>query len=414
MSERTKWTPVSPYCEHCGLSYCAHNEYGECPLKAAPSQPAEPRAPARKPCPRCGEDSPTYKTEGVNKRRLEVRCLNCQSVLKTELKPPIPVDVGHGNIEYVEASEYYAAPAVSPELNWHDTVIEACIVNCIGWNETNPKKTLADLISWEVQVALDPAVSEAAAKLRDTYKAEPVVRMTDGEIVQKAAKQILFERESISHIMEVIEAAIAEAHRQDGDALMDANDKIGSLTVRLAGATAVAKVAESRVTALTAKVGELTATFDLMWAADQRAIKQWQEATGQDHIWPDRAKLTTWLLERNDALTTKLAGLRETLREHEWQHPPFSSSPRKCCYLCGARQEDGHESDCWLTAALSALDSTGPNPLAGTLAQLANYVRHRNDCDLRTPCRCGLDAVLASLPPASTSQPPTNAVREES
>ncbi len=40
-------------------------------------------------------------------------------------------------------------------------------------------------------------------------------------------------------------------------------------------------------------------TFDLMWKADQRAIKAWQDANpGNEMVWPDRAKLTTWLLER--------------------------------------------------------------------------------------------------------------------
>ena len=48
-------------------------------------------------------------------------------------------------------------------------------------------------------------------------------------------------------------------------------------------------------------VASLQNTFDLMWKADQRAIKLWQEATGKDHIWPDKAKTTLWLLERLEA-----------------------------------------------------------------------------------------------------------------
>lgn len=53
--------------------------------------------------------------------------------------------------------------------------------------------------------------------------------------------------------------------------------------------------------AMAGEVASLQNTFDLMWKADQRAIKLWQEATGKDHIWPDRTKTTLWLLERAEA-----------------------------------------------------------------------------------------------------------------
>ena len=53
--------------------------------------------------------------------------------------------------------------------------------------------------------------------------------------------------------------------------------------------------------AMAGEVASLQNTFDLMWKADQRAIKLWQEATGKDHIWPDRTKTTLWLLERLEA-----------------------------------------------------------------------------------------------------------------
>jgi len=38
-------------------------------------------------------------------------------------------------------------------------------VSCIGWDENNPEKSLSDLVGWECTIALDPRVSEAAAKL---------------------------------------------------------------------------------------------------------------------------------------------------------------------------------------------------------------------------------------------------------
>jgi hypothetical protein len=63
-----------------------------------------------------------------------------------------------------------------PEANaknaWKEAVIEACVVNCIGWDESNPMKSVADLISWEVQIALDPAVSSDAQALIERGKRE--------------------------------------------------------------------------------------------------------------------------------------------------------------------------------------------------------------------------------------------------
>lgn len=55
---------------------------------------------------------------------------------------------------------------------WKEAVIEKCIINCIDWDENDPMKTLNNLISWEVQVALDPTVSEAAQQLIHQGRAE--------------------------------------------------------------------------------------------------------------------------------------------------------------------------------------------------------------------------------------------------
>lgn len=46
-------------------------------------------------------------------------------------------------------------------------VLDALIVGHIyrAEHETNPRKALADLLAWETQIALDPAVSSAAADL---------------------------------------------------------------------------------------------------------------------------------------------------------------------------------------------------------------------------------------------------------
>lgn len=49
------------------------------------------------------------------------------------------------------------------------------------------------------------------------------------------------------------------------------------------------------------ELDELQRTFDLQWKADQRAIKCWQEAhPGNDLVWPDRADMVVWLMEKWD------------------------------------------------------------------------------------------------------------------
>lgn len=50
---------------------------------------------------------------------------------------------------------------------WKDAVINACIINHQSFYTDSPLKTLAALIEVEVQMALDPAISERAQKLID-------------------------------------------------------------------------------------------------------------------------------------------------------------------------------------------------------------------------------------------------------
>ena len=54
-----------------------------------------------------------------------------------------------------------------------------------------------------------------------------------------------------------------------------------------------------RIDALEAKVAEYDQTFQIMRNADMWAIKAWQKQTGKDMEWPDKAKLTGWLLDRD-------------------------------------------------------------------------------------------------------------------
>lgn len=54
---------------------------------------------------------------------------------------------------------------------WKDAVTEACVVSCIGFSD-DPKSTLVNLIQWEIQTALDPAVSSDADALIQKGKRE--------------------------------------------------------------------------------------------------------------------------------------------------------------------------------------------------------------------------------------------------
>ena len=50
---------------------------------------------------------------------------------------------------------------------WKVALTDACVVNHLGWDENDPKKTLANLVAWEIEIALDPAVSSRAQALQD-------------------------------------------------------------------------------------------------------------------------------------------------------------------------------------------------------------------------------------------------------
>jgi hypothetical protein len=71
-----------------------------------------------------------------------------------------------------------------------------------------------------------------------------------------------------------------------------------------------------RIETLTSEVGELQGVFDFQWRANMRAVEMWRTSNpGNDLVLPDSAKLTVWLLERNETLTAKLAKAVEALRD---------------------------------------------------------------------------------------------------
>ena len=59
------------------------------------------------------------------------------------------------------------------------------------------------------------------------------------------------------------------------------------------------------------ELDELRAGFELRWAADMRAIKEWQRVTGRELTWPDHADLCVWLLGEIQRLGLRLAGIPE-------------------------------------------------------------------------------------------------------
>ena len=74
-----------------------------------------------------------------------------------------------GNAYFSETVKRLTAAAEQRGAAWQDAVIEQLVVAHIYRKEhaTDPRKALQDLISWHVQVALDPQVSSDAQALVD-------------------------------------------------------------------------------------------------------------------------------------------------------------------------------------------------------------------------------------------------------
>ena len=53
----------------------------------------------------------------------------------------------------------------------------------------------------------------------------------------------------------------------------------------------------------------LQRTFDMMWAAQSRAIAAWQERHDKPMTWPGHERLVDWLLEDRERLRAALQGL---------------------------------------------------------------------------------------------------------
>ena len=57
----------------------------------------------------------------------------------------------------------------------------------------------------------------------------------------------------------------------------------------------------ARIVELEDQIKEYEQSFELYYDASMRGIKMWQEATGRDMVWPDKADLIVWLLETFEA-----------------------------------------------------------------------------------------------------------------
>lgn len=79
------------------------------------------------------------------------------------------------------AAELLAEVKVLQE--WKDRLVDEAVVSWVlsESNKDDPKKMINDIICWHVQVALDPAVSETAAKWVEQIKAkdEEIARLKD-------------------------------------------------------------------------------------------------------------------------------------------------------------------------------------------------------------------------------------------
>ena len=107
--------------------------------------------------------------------------------------------------------------------------------------------------------------------------------------VLRAALDKLREHESVSVERDQLRADCIEACRLAEEAALECS------SLRIECYTACAELAD------------LQRTFDLQWKADQRAIKQWQEAhPGNDLVWPDRCNMVVWLLDQLDAAKATL------------------------------------------------------------------------------------------------------------
>jgi len=105
-------------------------------------------------------------------------------------------------------------------LEWKEVLLNELIIDHIYTkeHETNPRKAIHDAITWNCQVALDPAVSSDAQKLRDTHlqraeaaerKAEEAARAIDLARRAMSGEGVEDQGQAWDKCLRILDAAIA-------------------------------------------------------------------------------------------------------------------------------------------------------------------------------------------------------------
>jgi hypothetical protein len=129
------------------------------------------------------------------------------------------------------------------------------------------------------------------------------------------------------------------------DALEKAIESIDSET--LVNATNRELASQIAASESMAPFAELPVTFDLMWNADMRAIKAWQDAHPETEgmVWPDRANHVMWLMDQLDAAKAgSVAGLHEAVDALIELGALRATDDDGDCLYCGRAR--GHRPDC--------------------------------------------------------------------
>ena len=88
------------------------------------------------------------------------------------------------------------------------------------------------------------------------------------------------------------------------------------------------------------EVGRL---LDVMWEADMRAIKIWQDETGNSLVWPDRSKHTEWMIRRNALVKPNPAAIGELIEKANRHLDTIREAKKIVSEYCHSESiEDGH------------------------------------------------------------------------
>ena len=84
---------------------------------------------------------------------------------------------------------------------------------------------------------------------------------------------------------------------------------------------------------LVKEVKGLQETFNLVWKAERRGIKSWQDATGRELTWPDKANFTVWLLSRLEHADIVIQVARDLGKIHRKLQGPITDYEATALHL---------------------------------------------------------------------------------